>query len=119
MVTKSLGCTILLALTMSGPAFAQYMSTPPPGQGSSSQPPAVRPDSLTIKPKNGQSEQQQWADRYECHKWAKDQSSFDPTLRAPRAKGCGRPLRHRAACHGFGSVSGSMGAVRAGRAARP
>lgn len=83
MVTKSLGCTILLALTMSGPAFAQYMSTPPPGQGSSSQPPAVRPDSLTIKPKNGQSEQQQWADRYECHKWAKDQSSFDPTLRAP------------------------------------
>jgi hypothetical protein len=71
-------------LTMSMPVNAQYMSTPPPGQGTASaQPPAVRSDSLTITGRNGQTEKQQWADRYECHKWAKDQSGFDPTLRAP------------------------------------
>ena len=90
MVMKSLGGTTFLVLTMSVPAFAQYTSTPPPGQESppgrgsaSAQPPAVRADSLTITPKNGQSDKQQWADRYECHKWAKDQSSFDPTQRPP------------------------------------
>jgi hypothetical protein len=30
-------------------------------------------------PKSGQSEEQQSADRYECHKWAVAQSGFDPT----------------------------------------
>src|SRR4051812_5274393 len=84
MVMKSLGGVTLLALTLSMPVFAQYMSTPPPAQRAApSQPPAVRGDSLTITAKNGQAEKQQWADRYECHKWAKDQSGFDPTLRAP------------------------------------
>lgn len=84
MVSKSLGGSTLLVLTMSVPAFAQYMSTPTPGQDAApAQPPAVRADSLTISPKNGQPEKQQWADRYECHKWAKDQSGFDPTQRPP------------------------------------
>ena len=87
MVRKSLGAGIFVALSMSVPAFAQYMSTPPPPDRSApapAQPPgAVRSDSLTITAKNGQSDQQQWADRYECHKWAKDQSGFDPTLRPP------------------------------------
>jgi opacity protein-like surface antigen len=84
MVRKSLVGSTLLVLTMSVPAIAQYMSTPTPDQGApAAQPPAVRPDSLIISPKNGQPEKQQWADRYECHKWAKDQSGFDPTQRAP------------------------------------
>jgi hypothetical protein len=84
MVRKSLGGIGIVVLTMSMPVNAQYMSTPPPGQGTASaQPPAVRSDSLTITGRNGQTEKQQWADRYECHKWAKDQSGFDPTLRAP------------------------------------
>jgi hypothetical protein len=30
-------------------------------------------------PKNGQSDEQQATDRYECHKWAVAQSGFDPT----------------------------------------
>lgn len=98
MVRKSLGRTRLLAMTMSvsaftaAPAFAQYMSTPPPGQVSPPQQGAAPAhhssagaDNLTITPKNGQPEKQQWADRYECHKWAKDQSGFDPTLRPPEA----------------------------------
>lgn len=37
-------------------------------------------DSLFIYPKQGQSEQQQAKDRYECHRWAADQTGFDPTL---------------------------------------
>jgi opacity protein-like surface antigen len=85
MVRKSLGAVSFLALSLSVPAFAQYMSTPPPDRAAPAQTPpsAVRSDSLIITGKNGQSEQQQWADRYECHKWAKDQSGFDPTLAAP------------------------------------
>jgi hypothetical protein len=30
-------------------------------------------------PKDGQSDEQQSSDRYECHKWAVAQSGFDPT----------------------------------------
>jgi hypothetical protein len=30
-------------------------------------------------PKNGQSDEQQSTDRYECHKWAVAQSGYDPT----------------------------------------
>ena len=34
---------------------------------------------LFIYPKNGQGEEQQSKDRYECHSWAASQSGFDPT----------------------------------------
>jgi len=34
---------------------------------------------LIIYPKNGQSKDQQAADQYECHTWAKGQTGFDPT----------------------------------------
>jgi hypothetical protein len=34
---------------------------------------------LIIYPKNGQSKEQQAADRFECHTWAKGQTGFDPT----------------------------------------
>jgi len=30
-------------------------------------------------PKNGQTTEQQAADRYECHSWARGQTGFDPT----------------------------------------
>jgi hypothetical protein len=32
-----------------------------------------------IYPKNGQTKEQQAADQYECHNWAKGQTGFDPT----------------------------------------
>jgi hypothetical protein len=41
---------------------------------------ATVPGRLFIYPKQGQSEQQQAADRYECHCWARDESGFDPTV---------------------------------------
>jgi hypothetical protein len=30
-------------------------------------------------PRSGQSAEQQARDRYECHRWAADQTGFDPT----------------------------------------
>jgi len=48
----------------------------------------AEPD-LYIYPKNGQSNELQRRDRYECHVWAADQSGFDPsTYQAPQ------PVRH-------------------------
>jgi hypothetical protein len=52
---------------------------PPPG--GSYAPPGAPPSSsdLIIYPKQGQSKDQQAADEYECHNWAKGQTGFDPT----------------------------------------
>jgi hypothetical protein len=43
-------------------------------------PPDVVQQDWIIYPKNGQSKDQQAADQYECHTWAKGQTGFDPTL---------------------------------------
>lgn len=37
------------------------------------------PEQLFVYPKLGQTEQQQSNDRYDCHRWAVDQTDFDPT----------------------------------------
>jgi len=36
-------------------------------------------DDVYVYPKNGQSEEKQATDKYECHKWASGESGFDPT----------------------------------------
>ena len=64
---------VALLLAMSAPAIAQS----PTQQG---QAPIAAPGGISISPKNGQSQQQQAADRYACHSWAKNQTGFDPTL---------------------------------------
>lgn len=46
---------------------------------SSDNAPAATASELYIYPKNGQSEEQQATDRYECHSWAASQTGFDPT----------------------------------------
>jgi hypothetical protein len=59
-----------------------YEVVDPPGgataQGTTS-PPGKSGNDLFIYPKNGQSEEQQGKDKYECHSWAANQSGFDPT----------------------------------------
>jgi hypothetical protein len=40
----------------------------------------VATDDLFAYPTNGQDTEQQARDRYECHRWATQQSGFDPTL---------------------------------------
>jgi hypothetical protein len=54
------------------PAGADQPGVPPPSSGA----PA---NDFYLYPKNGQSAEQQSADRYECHSWAKSQTGFDPT----------------------------------------
>jgi hypothetical protein len=49
-----------------------------PSQAGAAPPPNGQSD-LIIYPKNGQSKDQQAADQYECHNWAKGQTGFDPT----------------------------------------
>jgi len=56
------------ASTQPPPASEQQASTPPPPS-----------DELFVYPQNGQSEEQQASDKYECHRWAAAQSGFDPT----------------------------------------
>lgn len=78
MVRKSLAVTrSLLLLAVSTTALAQYQGRTQPGE-----PPADAVDHLYLYPKSGQTPQQQWADRYACHNWAKSQSGFDPTKQA-------------------------------------
>jgi hypothetical protein len=61
------------------PERRQYVVTQPPtGQAQVGAEPSG-PQEPFVYPKNGQSEQQQSTDRYECHRWAADQTGFDPT----------------------------------------
>jgi len=52
---------------------------PPAGADQPSAPPQASGDDYFIYPKNGQTQDQQAADQYECHSWSKGQTGFDPT----------------------------------------
>jgi len=60
------------------PAQQAYVVTSPPPESAVSDQPA-EPEKLFIYPKQGQSEQQQAEDRYQCHQWATKESGYDPT----------------------------------------
>jgi hypothetical protein len=81
---------------------------PPEGQpgpapaGASQGAPQATPggDQVFIYPKNGQTEEQQAQDKYECHRWASTQTGFDPTQTGggvpPDQNGAKRGEYHRA-----------------------
>ena len=52
---------------------------PPENSDAPTPPPDSAQSDLIIYPKNGQTKEQQAADQFECHNWAKGQSGFDPT----------------------------------------
>lgn len=52
---------------------------------------------IHIYPRNGQSEEQTAADRFECHRWAVEQTGFDPTLGARQAEDAAGPSDYRRA----------------------
>lgn len=54
------------------------VTTPPPDAAPASTAPPTSTE-LYAYPKNGQNQEQQATDRYECHRWASDKSGFDPT----------------------------------------
>jgi hypothetical protein len=55
-----------------------YMVVEPP-KGEVEQAPPATTGQLFIYPRNGQNDQQQAKDRYECHSWAVSQVGYDPT----------------------------------------
>src|ERR1700730_5806691 len=61
----------------------QYEVVAPPDESAATTeapPPPPSPNGdVFIYPKNGQSEEVQSRDKYECHKWSQNQSGFDPT----------------------------------------
>ncbi len=59
------------------PQRAYEVVEPPPGAATAA---TTVPEDIYIYPRNGQTEEQQGQDRYECHRWAADQTHFDPTL---------------------------------------
>ena len=62
------------------PAQNGYVVVDPPANADQpSAPPVAAHEDLIIYPKNGQTSEQQAADRYECHNWARQQTGFDPT----------------------------------------
>jgi hypothetical protein len=73
-------------MVVDAPANADQPSPPPPSAA----------DDLIIYPKNAQSAEQQAADRYECHSWAKTQTGFDPTQPGGGAPGADRSGYNRA-----------------------
>ena len=81
MLSKSLRSLWLILLpAVSMPAMAQYVSTPPVEPPSAAIAPGTQ--DITVAAKKGQTEQQQWNDRYECDRWAVNQSGFDPGRKA-------------------------------------
>lgn len=76
------------------------VAAPPAGADQPSDAPAPPPagprDDFYVYPRNGQTPEQQSADRYECHSWAKTQTGFDPTLPAAGTQGAGRDQYQRA-----------------------
>jgi hypothetical protein len=56
---------------------ARYEVVAPPAEdGGAPEPAAAEP---YVYPRDGQSAEQQQRDRYDCHRWAADQTHFDPT----------------------------------------
>jgi len=56
---------------------------PPQGVVSQESPPlasAPSEDRLFVYPRKDQGEKQQAEDRYQCHRWAVDQTGYDPTI---------------------------------------
>jgi hypothetical protein len=55
-----------------------YVVTEPPKDADIEETPPVA-EPLFVYPKQSQSEERQAQDRYECHRWAREQTGFDPT----------------------------------------
>lgn len=60
------------------PDLNGYQVIEPPLKENEPAPPVIA-DELFIYPKEGQDEKQQADDRYACHRWGVEQSSYDPT----------------------------------------
>jgi len=65
------------------PQRGYVVSEPPVASDTDNNATATSPDSdIYVYPKNGQSDEQKATDRYDCYRWATDQTGFDPTKTA-------------------------------------
>ena len=82
-----IGGAAIVAPYYYGPYYSRYYE---PAPVIIREPPAVyiqpapsvtpsSPERTFVYPRQGQTEEQQAKDRYECHSWAKGQTGFDPT----------------------------------------
>lgn len=70
---------------------------------------------LYIYPKNGQDDELQRRDRYECHVWAAQQTGFDPSsYQAPTPVAHGHPPSHRNHEFGADPITGAAGGAAMG-----
>jgi hypothetical protein len=60
-------------------AVSQYETVNPPPGLQAPEGPSAGVSELIAYPKNGQSQEQQGKDKFECHRWAAAQTGFDPT----------------------------------------
>jgi hypothetical protein len=61
------------------PERREYVVTQPPAGEGQVRDRGAGSDEIFVYPKNGQSEERQSTDRYECHSWAVGKTGFDPT----------------------------------------
>jgi hypothetical protein len=61
------------------PERREYVVTQPPSQATDEGTEPQGSEEIFVYPKNGQSQDQQDSDRYECHSWAVEKTGFDPT----------------------------------------
>ena len=59
------------------PQRAYEVVAPPPGAATAAVDPVT--EDIFVYPREGQGEEQLAFDRYECHRWASDETGFDPT----------------------------------------
>jgi len=71
---------------------------PPQGADTSSAPGQPMNTDLYAYPKNGQTAERQSTDRYECHRWAADQTGFDPTAGSAESTQQDAYMRAEQAC---------------------
>jgi hypothetical protein len=82
------------------PDYNGYVATDPPAGavpgGDDNQPPPATSVQNYNYPKNGQTDEQQASDKYQCHQWAVSQSGYDPTRNGAPGGGAQQGDYHRA-----------------------
>lgn len=100
LVLSSLSLALTVPLSATAQNAPQVTSPANPPAGTPPSTPATAPaEGFYIHANNGQTQDQQARDRYECHNWAVKQSGFDPTqANQPNATGRSEYERAMSAC---------------------
>jgi hypothetical protein len=98
-------------------ALAGCVTAPPLRAAREPLPPPASPAQVYFYPSQGQSEEQQDRDRYECHSWGVRQTGFDPSRHLPPGAEREAVIPQRSAGRNIGAaaaVGAVVGAIAAG-----